>query len=260
MLFISGSNNGNNIGVYKFVKNTTKMPSQYGTDYYAIDSNYDNMLFKGRKPFHYIFWRRKLKKLTENGMLLDIGCGKGFFLEYMAKFYSTMGIDVSKYAVLESKKILRRVPLCVADATNLCFKNETFDIVTAFDIIEHVNNPKQMFDECHSLLRSKGLLVLTTPNTNSIGRKLKQNEWFGYRDSTHVSLLSPSEWTVLLEESGFKVVSTYYDGMWDSPYFTKVPKLLQHLVFKFLSTILLYFGITFPQKYGEDLYLIARKV
>lgn len=239
--------------------NSAKMQHKYGTDYYAIDSNYDNMLLKGKKPFHYIFWRRKLKKLIKSGVLLDIGCGKGFFLEYMAKFYSTMGTDVSKYAVCESKKILADVPLCVADATNLCFKNEIFDIITAFDIIEHLNNPKQMFDECHSVLKSNGLLVLTTPNTDSVGRKLKQDEWFGYRDPTHVSLLSVSEWTILLKESGFQVVNIYYDGLWDSPYFTKVPTLLQHIVFKYLSTILLCFGITFPQKYGEDTYIIARK-
>lgn len=241
------------------MSNSAKMQHKYGTDYYAIDSNYDNMLFKGRKPFHYIFWKRKLKKLIKNGVLLDIGCGKGFFLEYMTKFYLTMGTDVSKYAVQESKKMLKDVPLCVSDATNLCFKNGIFDIITAFDIIEHLNNPKQMFDECNSVLKSNGLLVLTTPNTESVGRKLKQDEWFGYRDPTHVSLLSTSEWTILLKESGFQVVNIYYDGLWDSPYFTKVPTSLQHLVFKYLSTILLYFGITFPQKYGEDIYIVARK-
>ena len=242
------------------MNNSVKPQHKYDNDYYAIDSNYDKMLFKGKKPFHYFFWRRKLKKLNINGSLLDIGCGKSFFLEYMAKFYSTMGTDVSKYAVLESKKILDEVPLCVADATSLCFKREIFDIVTAFDIIEHLNNPKQMFDECNFILKLNGLLVLTTPNTNSVGLIIKQDEWFGYRDSTHVSLLSPSEWTVLLEESGFQVINIYYDGLWDSPYFTKVPIFLQHILFKYLSTILLSFGITFPQKYGEDLYLIARKV
>ena len=242
------------------MSNSAKSQHKYGNDYYAIDSNYDKMLFKGKKPFHYIFWRRKLNKLIKNGSLLDIGCGKGFFLEYMTKFYSTMGTDVSKYGVSESKKILGEVPLCVADATSLCFKHEIFDIVTAFDIIEHIGDPKQMFDECHRVLKLNGLLVLTTPNTNSIGRKLKQDEWFGYRDPTHVSLLSPSEWTVLLEVSGFQVVDIYYGGLWDSPYFAKVPIFLQHIIFKYCSTILLYFGLTFPQKYGEDLYLVVRKV
>ena len=242
------------------MSNSAKMQHKYGDDYYAIDSNYDKMLFKGRKPFHYIFWKRKLKRLVKNGMLLDIGCGKGFFLEYMAKFYSVLGTDVSKYAVLESKKLLGNIPLCVADATSLCFKKDKFDIVTAFDIIEHITNPKNMLNECHSVLKQNGLIVLTTPNTKSIGRKLKQDEWFGYRDTTHVSLLSPSEWINLLEESDFQLVNVYYDGLWDSPYLTKVPTFLQHILFKYLSTILLCCGITFPQKYGEDLYLIARKV
>jgi len=242
------------------VNNSAKMQQKYNTDYYAIESNYDNMLFKGRKPFHYIFWKRKLKKLIRNGTLLDIGCGKGFFLEYMSKFYSIAGMDVSKYAILESKKRLDNVPLCVADTTNLCFKSEIFDIVTAFDIIEHVNNPKQMFDECYAILKPEGLIVLTTPNMDSIGRKLKQGEWFGYRDTTHVSLFYPDEWKKLLEASGFQIVNIYFDGLWDSPYFTKIPVFLQHVAFKYLSTILLCLGVTFPQKYGEDLYIIARKV
>lgn len=239
--------------------NPTKMQKNYGTDYYAIESNYDKMFFKGKKPFHYIFWRHKLKKLIKNGMLLDIGCGKGFFLEYMRRSYSVAGTDISKYAVLESKELLDNVPLTVADAAHLCFKYEKFDIVTAFDIIEHVQNPEKILKECYFVLKSDGYLVLTTPNMSSIGRKLKKNNWFGYRDKTHVSLLHPEVWIKLIEDNGFKVMNIYFDGLWDSPYFTKIPSFLQHIVFKYLSTILICFGVTFPKKYGEDLYVIARK-
>lgn len=240
--------------------NPTKMQKNYGSDYYAIDSNYDKMVFKGKKPFHYIFWRRKLKKLIKNGMLLDIGCGKGFFLEYMKRFYSVAGTDISKYGVLESKDLLDNVSLSVADATHLCFKYEKFDIVTAFDIIEHVQNPEKILKECYFVLKPDGYLVLTTPNMSSIGRKLKKKKWFGYRDKTHISLLYPEVWIKLIEDNGFKVMNIYFDGLWDSPYFAKIPSFLQHIIFKYLSTILLCFGVTFPQKYGEDLYIIARKV
>lgn len=241
------------------MRNPAKMQHKYGTDYYAIDSNYDNMLFKGRKPFHYIFWKRKLKKLIKNGVLLDIGCGKGFFLEYMNKFYSVVGTDISKYAVLASKELLDNLPLFVADAMHLCFKNEMFDIVTAFDIIEHVRDPEKILKECYHVLKPNGYMVLTTPNMDSIGRKLKKDKWFGHRDRTHVSLLYPNEWIKLIEENGFQVKNIFFDGLWDSPYFTKIPSFLQHIVFKYFSTILLCFGVTFPQKYGEDLYIIARK-
>jgi 2-polyprenyl-3-methyl-5-hydroxy-6-metoxy-1,4-benzoquinol methylase len=192
--------------------------------------------------------------------MLDIGCGKGFFLEYMKKFYSVMGTDISMFAVNRSKELLENVPLFLADATHLCFKKEKFDIVTAFDIIEHIQDPEPILKEFYSVLRLDGILVITTPNMKSIGRKLKKDNWFGYRDKTHISLLYPDEWIKLIEDSGFKVSNIYFDGLWDSPYFTKIPSFLQHIVFKYFSTILLCFGVTFPQKYGEDLYVIARKV
>jgi hypothetical protein len=105
------------------------------------------------------------------------------------------------------------------------------------------------------------LIIASVPNLESLGRRWKKQQWFGYRDPTHVSLLPNEEWRWLLQRNSFRILDTFYDGLCDSPYFNGIPTFVQHIFFKFLFTILFpllgALGIKLPMKWGENLILVA---
>jgi len=226
--------------------------------YFSYSCDFNRAILKGKKPFENEFWVRYVRNLKNGGLLLDLGCGKGFFLEAAQKFYSTYGLDISPYAISSARERCRG-ELKVMDANCIDFGGRQFDIIVCFDVLEHIVDPSVVISQCSRALKKGGLLIVSVPNLESFGRFLKQKDWFGYRDSTHVSLLSKGKWTGLLELAGFTVMDLRYDGLWDSPYFRNLPALPQHFFFKFLSTVLFGMGFSFPEKLGENVFIVSWK-
>ncbi len=234
---------------------------KFGKQYF--DCMYGSSILKGKRPLQDRFWVRYIKKHKRSGRLLDTGCGKGFFLEHAEKWYETYGIDISEYAIEQARNRLHNTKLYIGDANRLDFNHDYFDIITCFDLLEHLDNPELAVKECYSKLREGGLFIFSVPNTDSYGLSWLKRNWSGYRDPTHVSLLSNEEWSQLLENNGFKLIDRFYDGLWDSPYFKVVPVFIQHIFFKICFTLLFpllgILSIKLPRKWGEGVILVSIK-
>lgn len=103
--------------------------------------------------------RKKLINFLK-GKILDIGCNEGDFHSYIEKQrQEVFGIDIeiTNY----------RLNVVKADAHHIPFKGDTFDSVFAGEIIEHLTNPATFLKEIERVLKTDGILVLTTPNINS---------------------------------------------------------------------------------------------
>lgn len=230
----------------------------YNKNYFV--KQYERRWLKGYKPFLHNYWVRYLRKIKQKRKLLDIGCGEGFFLSYAERYWDTYGIDISDYAIFRAKKTLKKTNLIIGDINNLnlYYENNLFDIVIAFDVLEHLENPDNVLNKIEKIIKNGGFLVISTPNLGSISIKWKKENWCGFRDETHKTLLSNEEWFSLLKKNQFNIIEYFYDGLWDSPYFKKIPIFLQHLIFKIPSTIL--FGIVkFTKKFGENIFIVARR-
>jgi len=106
---------------------------------------------------------RLLKKYLskKNPQILDIGCGTGKNVEALGKLGETWGIDVSENAILYCKKRgLKKVKLAKAEATR--FKNNSFDVIVLFDVLEHVDDVKTI-KEIFRILKPNGLVLITVP-------------------------------------------------------------------------------------------------
>ena len=94
-----------------------------------------------------------------------VGCGRGWFLDEARKRgwkvygteYSEKAIEICEMSGIEMKKGQLNADL---------FESESFDIVTSFEVIEHINNPNDDLKEVYKLLRQGGLYYCTTPNFN----------------------------------------------------------------------------------------------
>ena len=98
----------------------------------------------------------------EKMTILDVGCGTGLNCETLSQFGRVFGADSSDQALNLSRK--RNIDnLVLSNAEELDFANETFDVVTALDVLEHVDDDLQALAEMWRVAKPGGLLVLTVP-------------------------------------------------------------------------------------------------
>lgn len=232
---------------------------EYGEKYFKETRNNVHLLLKTMRPMWWR-WVRILREYKCTGDLLDIGCGEGYFLQYAEKYYDTYGSDVSEYCIMEAKKRTDRTQLSVGSVKNIDYADESFDMITCFDVLEHLEYPGVAIQECRRVLKQGGIFVVRVPNTTSPGCEWKKEDWFGYKDKTHVSLLSNEEWFKVFSKNNFEIVGVFYDGLWDTPYLKYVPKFIQDLFIKIPSLGLFLVGMKFSGKWGENLCMITHKV
>lgn len=144
---------------------------------------------------------------SERAKVLDVACAFGDLLSLLDKNnYDTYGIDISSYALQRAKKNTR-AHLTQGDLNKkLPYKDNFFDAIFAFDIIEHVDSPYNFLLELYRVLKKRGILFVQTPNINSIFEKFFKDKWFAYQDKTHLQLFNRKSLQFILQKSGFYVV------------------------------------------------------
>lgn len=100
--------------------------------------------------------------------ILDIGCGTGAMLDELAPFGHVMGADFAPEALAFCRQRGSHYPLTRADVRRLPFAADSFDVVTAMDIIEHIDNDKAASAEIFRVLRPGGRLFVTVPAFQSL--------------------------------------------------------------------------------------------
>lgn len=152
-----------------------------------------------------------------SGKLLEVGCSKGLFLHLAAKTgYSVCGTDISEYATRYAKDNFGLTVYC-SDLANAGFSNNSFDIVVMIDVAEHLEYPKEILKECYRVLKPGGLLVLDTPNEDSLINKISiflyniscsKIKFFvqSNHDIEHLVYFSPSGMNKFLDSLSFKVL------------------------------------------------------
>ena len=248
----------------------------FSSAYYESYESVTGLREKGDKPCLHAYWKRYLRRVKPEGKLLDVGCGLGFFLKCMQDIYDVSGIDVSEYAVREARKIAPNAQIEVGTATHLPFERSSFDIVSAFDVVEHLEDPDLFFKESQRILRQRGFLIFSTPNPDSLGARLKEKDsnpenlpyshplrkrvWHGWRDTSHIHIAPMAEWRRLLSSNGFAVVRDGTDFIWDVPYFRHIPSLIQWAPLVGLTCILVRLNGFYSWRFGENYTCVAKKV
>ncbi len=142
-----------------------------------------------------------LKQVQHDGRrILDVGCGTGENFQWLGKFGKVAGVDTSELAVeLASQKgtaVLGR-------AEDLPFEDQVFDLVAAFDVLEHLSEEERALGEWGRVLCSRGLLFISVPAC----------QWlFGPHDRAlgHYRRYSLPELIKLLKQYGFQPIFASY--------------------------------------------------
>jgi len=178
---------------------------------------YNEEYYKERYyPKHHIIkYIKFLLKQKENIRWLDVGCGQGYLVrECLKEGIDCYGIDISEYAV---KNAVVKDKVVYGSITDIPFEDNSFDVISAFDVIEHIHpkDTEKAFSEIYRVLKKDGFLILTMPNPCYIGN------WI--YDLTHINVRPLKYWKLILKDFGFKLKVEY------------VPSFLKYYIYQNFS-------------------------
>ena len=163
-------------------------------------------LFRLLAPVLAGFMHRDNVRFVPNGKALDIGCGNGKFIHMMNSLgWQSEGVEFSPLAV----DVCREAGLKVfqGDVQAAAFEDNTFDLVSARHVIEHVPNPENFVREIARILKKGGQLLIQTPNSEALGRQWFGTYWYANDVPRHLVLFCPANLRMLTERHGLRLVA-----------------------------------------------------
>ena len=213
--------------------------------------------------------------MKRNDSVLDIGCGSGFMLYTLSRYYEGYFYGLDKYIFSEyddehfaSNNIVDLITLCRDRGINILnvdvekdtfpFEDEIFDISYSKAVIEHFHHsPRHMLNESYRTLKKGGYFILSTPNVTKIEKRLRfllgrsimpnYNNYYHFKGfyTGHIREHTMAEAIFALKGVNFKVENICFDI---NPPSSKNPK-----------NYMIYFLKKMKKSFRDILFLIAKK-
>jgi len=131
------------------------------------------------------------------GRVLDFGCYTGGLLARLGDIYERYGIEINRAAAAEATKVTGHPIFSSIDEIP---ERLRFDVILACDVVEHMTNPTVLIEKLGSLLSEKGILIVTTGDSeNSLWNRFGANWWYCFYPE-HISFISRT-WLVRISEN-----------------------------------------------------------
>ncbi|MCW7498365.1 class I SAM-dependent methyltransferase [Leptospira levettii] len=196
----------------------------YTKEYYQGRADYSYIDEREQKPFFRFVWKARIqniKRFCSTGHFLDIGSSFGGFLEVAREEgYSVQGVEISAYAASYANEI--QIPTFNGNLYEANFPNQSFDVITMIEVIEHIENPLSFFQELNRILKPGGLLLLQTANFEGWQAKTEGSGYHYYMPG-HVFYYSDTLLKKILTRLGFGSFVSYF-GV-DFPLMAKLKKV-----------------------------------
>ncbi len=195
------------------------------------------------------------------GLALDIGCAAGYFLDVLKRdLWQTEGIELEEkmyQSLIKQGYKVSNQPL------EDFVPSDQYDLITMFDVIEHLPELQADFAKLADMLSANGILVLATPNIDSFQSKVFGDRWFQFKPIEHLYYFSPRTLKHLAQKHGLYIESINKSGQYaDIPF---ISDRLQRYGFKLLVNVFNLFVKLFRLKnfnwYADtgSIFVIMRK-
>ena len=249
------------------VPTPSQLQAIYDASYFCCESplqgGYEN--YTADEPQIRKTFMRRLQqagvKPGERGTALDIGCATGIFLDVLrSSGWHAQGIELSPDAAKQATK--RGFQVQQGDWRSVSFPDGSFDLISLWDVIEHIPEPMAVLHQCHRWLAPGGTLLISTPDVSAWLARLLGPWWLGYRSAgEHVLFLGRRTMSQFLEQSGFEVSRIQSIGKYMRldrivtrlGYYTRIFRILLPFKGFFISHLSPYVSS------GDTMYVVARK-
>lgn len=151
--------------------------------------------------------RRVVKRHKDGGAILDVGCSAGGFLSVMrGRDWKLHGIEIAP-ATAEKARAATGGEIFAGDVLQAPFRAGSFDVITCFDVLEHVYEPRKVIAKIWEWLKPGGIFVVRVPNIDSWEARLFGSYWFALELPRHLFHFSPGSLRNVMKEKDFEEVS-----------------------------------------------------
>lgn len=186
-----------------------ELPDYYPQDYEAYQLPQEDM--SSSQAWHAgRMWEMQvsyIERFTEKrGKLLDIGCATGEFLNASrSRGWQVSGIElIEQTAQIAKERFGLEIFMGRLETTAL--PDNYFDVITLWDVLEHLPDPIAAFQHCYRLLSQNGLIVFSIPNLSSFDRYLFGRSWIGWDAPRHFTLFTLNTLRQAFSKTGFTLL------------------------------------------------------
>ena len=155
-------------------------------------------------------WRERKKTLAQykhSGALLDLGCSSGSFLQSLpSESWKLYGVEMSADSA-RSAEASTGAKVFVGEILDASFPPESFDVITCFDVLEHLYEPRKIMARVAEWLKPGGIFYVLVPNVDSAEARVFGSYWHGLELPRHLFHYSPASLKFLAESAGLRELS-----------------------------------------------------
>lgn len=162
---------------------------------------------------------RSLLQPQNNDSVLDVGCGDGHQISHFANLTSqVVGIDISKPKLKKAKRNIAKAEFICATSSKPPFKPKIFDKVLCLELLEHLKYPSKTLDEIDSVLKERGILIISVPYKEQIiltqcihcGKPTPNWGHLHSFDEQKISSILPQNYSLIKREHICTAASSYH--------------------------------------------------
>ncbi len=148
--------------------------------------------------------------------LLDLGCATGIFAgAAQAAGWQAHGLEPSAWAIRQARQRFPAVAFSQGKIEDAVFSPGSFDVITLWDVLEHVPEPALTLKKIHPWLAEDGWLLINVPDIASLPARLMGKHWV-LMLREHLWYFSPATLEKLLEQCGYQMIETRANTVWFS--------------------------------------------
>ena len=150
-------------------------------------------------------WVKHLPPPTPGATVLDVGCGNGAFLLQMQKLgWNVQGLEFDAKAAEAAQE--NGIPVVVGSLDWNTFPQSSFDAIVLNHVVEHLPYPRETIKICYHLLKPGGIISISTPNFDSIGRHAYKQNWLHLHPPAHLTIFTTRSLVKMLRDEGYQDV------------------------------------------------------
>ena len=197
----------------------------------------------------------------QNGMLLDIGCGTGYFLNRMKQLkWIVTGIEKAESPRNYAKEKFGLN--CQASDYLFDIPAQTKDVITMWHVLEHLEQLNKTMAILHKILRNDGVAIIALPNRKSYDAEHYKSDWAAYDVPRHLWHFSPDDFELLANKHSFELVDVkpmYFDAFYISMMSEKNKGMFAATLVGLIRGFFYFVGTLFDKKRSSSLIYILKK-